>query len=89
MKFKEFIKTFVDKTKTKIADLETYKELTGPKKKAQLDLTITNWVNAFLSKDKINFVFKLIIKTIILPHIPDITQAIFDLIKTKVEGITK
>lgn len=88
MKFKEFVKTFVNTTKITIANLETYKELTGVAKKAQLDLTITNWVNVFLKDEKLNVFVKWIIKTFVIKNIPDITQAIFDLIKSRVEGIT-
>ena len=89
MKFKEFIKTFADTTKITIANLETYKELTGETKKAQLDLTITNWVNVFLEGNNLNVIAKWVIKTFVIKNIPAITQAIFDLIKSRVEGITK
>ena len=89
MKFKEFIKEFVNKTKNLIQVFEEYSHLSGAEKKAQVDFRIKNWVEEVIDNSKINFLIKFILKTYILNNIPEITQTIFDLVKTRVQGITE
>lgn len=89
MKFKEFIKNFVDETKHYIEKYEQYKDLTGEEKKARVDDIILTYCQNTIDSLSLNFVFKWIFKTIVIPNIPHLTQAIFDLIASKVQGITK
>lgn len=89
MKFKEFITELKDKTKNLIQIYENYKDLTGEQKKQRVDYQVKSWIETQLITTKLNVFVKFIIKTYILNHIPDITQAIFDLIKLRIQGITE
>ena len=89
MKFKKFIDGFVSTAKQYIEKYEECKELTGKEKKARLDEIITNYVNVAIDGIGLNFVFKFVIRKVLIQNIPFITQAIFNLIQTKVKGITK
>lgn len=89
MKIKEFIKNFVDETKHYIEKYEQYKELSGVQKKARVDDIIKTYIENTIDTIGLNFIVKLIIKKLLIENIPIITQCVFDLIKAKVEGITK
>ena len=89
MKFKEFIQTVVTETKHYIEKYEQIKELNGKQKKARVDEVITEYVEATIDNLGLNFIARFIVKKILIENIPTITQCIFDLIKSKVEGITK
>lgn len=89
MKIKEFIKNFVDETKHYIEKYEQYKELSGVQKKARVDDIIKSYIENTIDTIGLNFIVKLIIKKLLIENIPVITQCVFDLIKAKVEGITK
>lgn len=89
MKIKNFIKNVFEQTKTYIEKYEQYKDLTGEEKKARVDEIITEYIQATIDNIGLNFIAKFIIKKLLLENIPIITQCIFDLIKTKIEGITK
>lgn len=89
MKFKEFIKNVASETKRYIEKYEGFKELTGEEKKKRVDSIISEYIEATIDTLGLNFVFRFIVKKLLLENIPTITQIIFDLIKTKVEGITK
>ena len=89
MKFKDFIQNTVKTAETIIVKVEEYKELTNQEKKQRVDEVIGKYVSSTIDYVQINFLFKLILKKYLLPNVPVITQAIFDLIKTRVEGITK
>jgi len=89
MQIKEFIETFATKTKGMIAWLEGYKELSNEEKKRRLDVQISEWVELTIDSIGLNFIFKFALKKILINNIPTITQAIFDLVKVKVEGITE
>ena len=89
MHIKTFIKDFVQNTKGYIEKYEQYKELSGEDKKKRVDVLITDYVQAVIDNVGMNFVFKFVLKKLLLENIPTITQLIFDLIKTKVDGITK
>lgn len=89
MKFKEFITNFVTETKYYIEKYEQYKELSGVQKKARVDDIIKSYIENTIDTIGLNFVAKFIIKKLLIENIPVITQCIFDLIKAKVEGITK
>lgn len=89
MKIKEFIEEFVLCTKNNIEQYEKIENFSGKDKKIRLDEIITNFANSTIDKIKMNFVIKMIFKKILIENIPYITQVIFDLIKIKIEGITK
>ncbi len=95
MSIKELIKKFKDKTQRVIETLENAKNLygeylKGEEKKGRLDEVMTKWVTEQVEGDKkIKMITKWIIKRYIIVQIPYITQMIFDLIKTRVEGITE
>lgn len=89
MSFKEFIEGFCQTAETYIKKYEEIKGLSGEEKKARLDDVITVYVNTGIEKLPVNFVFKFVLKKVLVQNIPTITQMIFNLIKLKVEGITK
>ena len=89
MKLKDFIQEFTQNTKGYIEKYEQYKDLTGEQKKARVDSLIYKYVDGVIDNIGLNFIFKFVIKKLLLENIPILTQLIFDLIKTKVDGITK
>lgn len=92
MKFsvKEFLFNFADVVRNLIEVYERdYKNLKGSERKEMLDHAIENYLNNVVENLGLNFIFKFVLKKIMIEHISDITQIIFNLIKTKIEGITK
>lgn len=89
MKIKEYIKNIATEAKFYIEKYEQLKELNGKQKKARVDEVVTEYIEATVDKIGLNFVAKFIIKKLLIENVPTITQCIFDLIKAKVEGITK
>ena len=89
MKFKKFIQDVANQTKIYIEKYEQYKELNGKQKKARVDELITNYIEMTIDNLGLNFVAKFVINKILIKNIPTITQCIFDLLKTSIEGITK
>lgn len=89
MNLKSFIRNFVNKTKEAIAYFESYSGLSGDEKKEKLDAQMTAWATALLEGAELNLITKYIIKKFVIGCIPTITQAVFDLIKSKVAGITE
>ena len=89
MEVKVFIKNVVANTKNYIEKFEEYKELTGEQKKARVDDIIKEYIEATIDTIGLNFIFKFVIKKVLIDNLPIITQAIFDLLKAKVDGITK
>ena len=88
MTLKEFIKNFAEQTKNKIIEL-AHTELTNENKKLMLDHHIVDYVERAINGLTINFVFKMALRKLILPNISVITQLIFDMLKARIEGITK
>jgi len=84
---KTFIKEFIQKTKNEIIELASLK-LANSEKKEKLDIALTAFVESFILKTNLNLVLKFILKKLILPHISELTQGIYDLLKTKIKGIT-
>lgn len=89
MELKEYIRNIANETKFYIAKYEEFKELNGKQKKARVDEVITDYIECTIDNISLNFVVKFIIKKLLIENIPVITQCIFDLIKAKVQGITK
>ena len=88
MKFKECIADFAEKAKEIINYLESLKLLTGEQKKKRLDNDMLEWALAMIDKVQMNWIAKIVIKNGLKICIPAITQAIFDLIETRIKGIT-
>jgi hypothetical protein len=88
MELKNFILDFVNTTKTNIIELAKT-ELSNNNKKMVLDQRIIDFLDNTIAGIKVNFILKLALKKILLPNVSVITQIIFDLLKARIEGITK
>lgn len=89
MEIKELIVNISNLALDRIASLAKSKMLDNLEKKERLDDYITDYINVAMGKLKLNFVFKLILKKFLIPNVPVITQSIFDLVKVKLEGVTR
>ena len=87
MNINDFISKFALKAKEKIAEYEKL-DLNGRTKKDMLDEAMVNWTNKTIDALKINAVYKMALKFLIVKNIPAVTQAVFDLIKARINGIT-
>ena len=88
-KFKDFIDGFKQISQIYIEKYENIKSLSPTKKKAKLDDMVFQYTTLAIDNLGMNLISKAIIKKFILKNIPHITQAIFDLIKINIQGITK
>lgn len=88
MKFSVFIQTLSKVIKEQIAKYEKYSELTGEQKKQRVDSMITEYLETIIDNLGLNFVFKYVVKKLLIENVPVITQIVFDLIKAKIKGIT-
>lgn len=86
---KEFIDGFVETTKFYIKRFEEIKNLTNEEKKERLDELLINYCEKAIDTLGVNFLFKLVLKKILIANIPHLTQTIFNLIRLKIEGITR
>ena len=86
--FKTFLEYLKNYAKVTIKDLAT-KELTNVQKKRQLDRAIELFIVSTLDGAKLGFITKFVIDKFVLKHIPEITQFVYDLLKSKIEGVTK
>ena len=73
--------------KLNIADLAV-KELDNKDKKLQLDKAILSYLVPLLATVKMGWVTKFIVEKFIIKNIPVLTQAIYDLLKDRVKGVT-
>ena len=89
MNIKDFIQGFSLTTKSYIEKFEQCKELKGEDKKARVDDILTTYCENAIDGLGLNFILKFALKKLLIANIPNITQAIYDLIKTRIEGITK
>ena len=85
--FLNFINGFTAVAQNEIAELASTKKNNENKKK-QLDLTMFKYVQKVLTTQKLNIFVKLLIKKLIVPCLDDVTQLIYDLLKTKIKGVT-
>ena len=88
MEFKNFILNFVNTTKQNIIELAKT-ELNNNNKKMVLDQRIIDFLDNTIAGIKLNFILKLALKKLLLPNVSVITQIVFDLLKARIEGITK
>ena len=84
----EKIIQFVNYVKITIIDLAE-KELSNLEKKDKLDKAVAAYFLTLLASTKINWFSKFVIEKVVVPNIPTITQAIYDLLQEKIKGITK
>lgn len=85
--FLNFINGFTAVAQNEIAELASTKKNNENKKK-QLDLTMFEYIQKVLTTQKLNIFVKLLIKKLIVPCLNDVTQLIYDLLKTKIKGVT-
>lgn len=92
--FKVIIQEFVNYAKINIADL-AQSELSNKEKKDKLDKAIKGWLIPILATAKISipfvpdFIVKFMFEKFIINNIPVLTQAVYDLLKDKIKGVTK
>ncbi len=89
MKFNVFIKNIAEETKHYIEKYEQYKDLSGEEKKARVDDILKTYIETALDGIGLNIIVKFILKKLLIENISAITQAVFDLLKAKVIGITE
>lgn len=92
--FKKIVAEFIKFAKLNIADLAKT-ELSNKEKKAKLDKAVEGWLIPLLATVKFSipfvpdFIIKFVFDKFILNNIPVLTQAIYDLIKDRIDGVTK
>lgn len=79
---KTIITNFVNYVKINIIDLAT-KELDNTEKKDKLDKAAYVYLDTLISGVKVNLFVKWILEKFIINNIPVITQAIYDLLKSR------
>ena len=88
MKTNDFIKNITNLAKIKITDLAR-ENLTNTEKKSALDHAIYDYIERFIEIVPMNFIGRFFVKKILLENVSVLTQAIFDLLKEKIIGVTK
>ena len=92
---KRIIAEFLNYTKILLADLERKEELTGKEKMKELNKAIEGWLIPILATAKFSIPFipdivvKFVFEKFIIKNIPVFTQAVYDLIKARIKGITQ
>lgn len=64
-------------------------QLDNAEKKNALDRAIRGYLVPLLATSKMSFVTKFIFNKFVIDNIPVITQAIYDLIKARIKGVTE
>lgn len=88
MSIKDFINGFVTTAESKIIELVNT-ELDNADKKAALDKVVADYVERAIDNLPINFLLKILLRKCLVKNIGVFTQAIYDLLKTKIKGLTK
>ena len=86
--FQMVVAEMIKFAKLNIANLAE-QELENAEKKAILDRAIKGWLIPLLATARMGVVTKFIFERFVIANIPVITQAIYDLIKDRIEGVTK
>lgn len=92
-KFKSFVENIISTAKEKITELAK-SELGNTEKKALLDSTIINYIQTnaslFTPSGVISkFCYNWVINKCIIPYVDDFTQIIYNLLKSKIAGVTE
>lgn len=85
----EFIFEFAKNIEIKIQELEEFNNLPNEEKKKRLDEFALMLIIKGIDALPINMILKYSLKWFFTNHISAITQVIYNLIKTKIDGITK
>ena len=86
--FKMIVAELIRFAKLNIAELAK-SQLNNAEKKNALDRAIKGYLIPLLATAKMGVVTKFILNKFVIDNIPVITQAIYDLIKDRIEGVTK
>ena len=86
--FKVVIERFVDNVKFNIINLAKT-ELNNVEKKEKLDEAILTYFDTLLNGVKLSLITKWVIKNYVIKNIPVLTQIVYDLIKSRINGVTK
>ena len=86
--FKVVIERFVDNVKFNIINLAKT-ELNNVEKKEKLDEAIFAYFDTLLNGAKLSLITKWVIKNYVIKNIPVLTQIVYDLIKSRINGVTK
>lgn len=86
--FKVIVAELIRFAKLNIKDL-AQSELSNKEKKNALDRAIRGYLLPLLATAKMGWVTKFILEKFVLDNIPVITQAIYDLIQSRIDGVTK
>lgn len=85
MNLSQLIKKMFQLIVTKIIEYVN-KELDGQEKKTRVDENITDWISENVAK--LGPVQKFIVSQYFIPTVPIITQAVYECLKRKIEGLT-
>ena len=89
MQVKDFVIKFGEEAKKYIAYYENFKELKGEQRKNRVIDVLTEWLERTIITLPINPVIRFILKKAIIAALPYIVQVVFNLIESRIEGITK
>ncbi len=85
--FKNFISGVTETAKKIIAEVQVAEKLSNEEKKQKLDEAIIAFLETNISK--YHFFVRFAIQKLLIPYVSDFTQAIFDLLKARIQGVTK
>lgn len=86
--FQVIVAELIRFAKLNIAELAK-SQLDNAEKKNALDRAIRGYLVPLLATSKMSFVTKFIFNKFVIDNIPVITQAIYDLIKARIKGVTE
>lgn len=84
MNFGQMVKKIFQLATAKILEYVN-KEIDGKEKKTQVDAVITSWVSDNITK--LGAVQQFLVTQYIIPTVPVITQALYDCLKQRIEGL--
>lgn len=85
--FKNFISGVTSTAKKIIVEMQKAEKLTNEEKKQKLDEAIVAFLQANISN--YHFFVRFAIQKLLIPYVSEFTQAIFDLLKARIQGVTK
>lgn len=89
MKVFDFVKELIEKIESGIRKVESFKNLTGKEKMDKLNDIVYYYYDTNFDKIQMNPLIRIFLKGKIRKVIPYLTQKVYDLISTHIEGITK
>lgn len=85
--FKMILAEILRVARVKIAELVN-EQISNAEKKAMLDEAVKGCIMSLLATVKLGWVTKFILERFVVQNIPVFTQAIYDLIKCYIDGVT-